>query len=94
MSMRSERSTRICGEEDAVLFYRTGYLFSGTIGENIALGDDTPDIDRLWYAVRMSCLDDFISGLPMKFDTKIGNTGMGLSGGAKTKIVYCPGRIP
>ncbi|MGO4293374.1 peptidase domain-containing ABC transporter [Chitinophaga sp. RAB17] len=64
-----------------------GYIFSGTILENIALSDDTPDIQRLWEALRIACLDDFINSLPMKFNTKIGNSGADLSGGQKQRIL-------
>jgi ATP-binding cassette subfamily B protein len=64
-----------------------GYIFSGTIGDNIALGEENPDPDRLLQAVRIACLDDFITSLPMKFHTKIGNTGMGLSGGQRQRLL-------
>lgn len=64
-----------------------GYIFSGTIGENIAVGEDTPDTERLWDAARIACIDDFVNVLPMKFNTRIGNTGTGISGGQKQRIL-------
>lgn len=64
-----------------------GYIFSGTIAENIAVGEVTPDIEQLKSAARIACIDDFIAGLPMKFNTKIGNTGIGISGGQKQRIL-------
>lgn len=64
-----------------------GYIFSGTISDNIAIGESHPDIDRLWNAARIACLDDYIESLPMKFNTKIGNTGAGISGGQKQRIL-------
>lgn len=64
-----------------------GYIFSGTIAENIALSDDNPDIEQLWFAARTACLSDFIKELPMQFNTKIGNAGADLSGGQKQRIL-------
>ncbi|QJB35903.1 peptidase domain-containing ABC transporter [Chitinophaga oryzae] len=64
-----------------------GYIFSGTIAENIALSDDNPDIDQLWFAARTACLAEFIKQLPMQFNTKIGNAGADLSGGQKQRIL-------
>jgi ATP-binding cassette subfamily B protein len=64
-----------------------GYIFSGTIAENIALGDAKPDMERLRHAAYLSCLDEFIQKLPMKFETKIGATGMGISGGQKQRLL-------
>jgi ATP-binding cassette subfamily B protein len=64
-----------------------GYIFSGTIAENIAVGETAPDPDRLWNAARIACIDEFIHMLPMKFNTKIGNTGVGISGGQKQRLL-------
>ncbi len=64
-----------------------GYIFSGTIGENIAVGEGNPDMERLNNAARIACLDEYINRLPMKFNTKIGSTGTGISGGQKQRIL-------
>lgn len=77
-----EQWRRQCG-----IVLQDGYIFSGTIGENIALGDSIPDGIRLYEAANVACLTDFIETLPMKFDTKIGGTGSGISGGQKQRIL-------
>ncbi|MDR1347177.1 MAG: peptidase domain-containing ABC transporter, partial [Prevotellaceae bacterium] len=64
-----------------------GKIFSGTIAENIALSDDRIDLDRLIYVCRLTNILDFIRHLPMKFDTKIGNAGIQLSGGETQRIL-------
>jgi ATP-binding cassette subfamily B protein len=64
-----------------------GHIFSGTIANNIALSEETPDLERLKSAAKMACIDDFIERLPMKYNTKIGNSGLGLSGGQKQRIL-------
>jgi len=70
-------------------FYRAqiGYvmqsnlLFSGTIAENIASGDDTPDRRRIEEVARMADAHAFISKLPLGYEQIVGERGMGLSGG-------------
>ncbi|MDR2065869.1 MAG: peptidase domain-containing ABC transporter [Prevotellaceae bacterium] len=64
-----------------------GKIFSGTIAENIAISDDKIDLDRLIHVCTITNILDFIKHLPMKFDTKIGNAGMQLSGGETQRIL-------
>ncbi|MCL1934291.1 MAG: peptidase domain-containing ABC transporter [Candidatus Azobacteroides sp.] len=64
-----------------------GKIFSGTIAENIALSDDEIDFDRLIHVCKLANILDFIGNLPMKFDTKIGNSGIQLSGGETQRIL-------
>lgn len=64
-----------------------GYIFSGTIAQNIALAEQTADPERLQQAARIACIDEFIERLPMRFHTKIGKSGIDLSGGQKQRIL-------
>ena len=64
-----------------------GYIFSGTIAENIALGDKNIDYDRVKNSAVLACIDDFISRLPSKYDMKIGKSGLELSQGQKQRIL-------
>ncbi len=63
-----------------------GRIFSGTVAENIAFSDEVPDKERLEYACRVACILDRIKALPMGFNTRIGETGIDLSGGEKQRI--------
>lgn len=63
-----------------------GYIYSGSILENIALADEFPDMDRVIYATKIACIDAFINKLPLKYNTKIGKQGIELSGGQKQRI--------
>ena len=72
----------ICG-----VVMQDGYIFSGTIAENIALYEEKPNIERLEHAVRMACLYDFIKELPMGYETPIGSSGIDLSGGQKQRLL-------
>lgn len=64
-----------------------GYIFSDTIENNIATGNEPIDVFRLTEATRISNLTDFIESLPLGFNTKIGSAGNGLSGGQKQRIL-------
>ncbi|MCX2432964.1 peptidase domain-containing ABC transporter [Pedobacter sp. GR22-10] len=63
-----------------------GYIFSDTMAKNISVQDDF-DWDKLIQAATMANINGFISGLPLGYSTKIGNTGNGLSSGQKQRIL-------
>lgn len=49
---------------------------------------DAPvDTEKLKYAAKMACVDEFIDRLPQKYNTKIGADGIGLSQGQKQRIL-------
>lgn len=62
------------------------FLFSGTIAENIAFGEDTLNYIEIEKAAKMANAYDFIMELPNKFDTEVGERGVLLSGGQKQRI--------
>ena len=63
-----------------------GFLFSGTVAENIALGDPEPNMIQVKEAARLSGADDFIQKMAMGYQTPIGEKGMGVSGGQRQRI--------
>lgn len=64
-----------------------GFIFSDTIANNIAPDADVIDRERLLYAVKMANIKDFIESLPLRYNTRIGSTGQGLSQGQKQRIL-------
>ncbi len=64
-----------------------GFIFSDTIANNIALGEDQVDTTRLMDAAENANISEFISGLPLGFNTKIGREGHGLSQGQRQRIL-------
>lgn len=64
-----------------------GYIFNDTIAQNIAVGADTIDEKRLLDSVRIANIQDYISNLPLGFNTKIGLEGSGLSTGQKQRLL-------
>lgn len=72
---------RCCG-----VVMQNGYIFSGTILQNIAIADASPDMEKAREAAKVACIDDFFSSLPMGYHTKLGVAGLELSGGQKQRL--------
>jgi len=64
-----------------------GYIFSDTIANNIAVGEDYVDKEKLGHAVDVANIKDFIETLPLSYNTKIGMEGAGLSTGQKQRLL-------
>lgn len=64
-----------------------GFLFSDTIAANIAVGEDSIDQNRLVRAADTANIMEFIQSLPLKFNTKIGMEGSGVSQGQRQRIL-------
>ncbi|EWH12768.1 ABC-type multidrug transport system, ATPase and permease components [Cellulophaga geojensis KL-A] len=63
-----------------------GYIFNDTIAYNIAIGEDIIDQEKLINATKVANIYDFIQSLPLGFNTKIGNEGIGVSTGQKQRL--------
>ena len=66
--------------------FQDNFLFSGTIRENIMMGNENATTADLERAVEMACLDDFIKTIPGGLDAQIGERGVLLSGGQKQRV--------
>ncbi|OWK70587.1 peptidase domain-containing ABC transporter [Pedobacter sp. AJM] len=64
-----------------------GYIFSGSIKDNISMEEESDDEEKLIRACKIANIYDFVQQLPMGFNTKIGNIGNSLSGGQKQRIL-------
>mgnify|MGYP001789881804 FL=1 len=64
-----------------------GVIFSESIARNIAVDDGEIDKERLQKAAEIACIHDYVMGLPLKYNTKIGRDGVGLSQGQKQRIL-------
>jgi ATP-binding cassette subfamily B protein len=64
-----------------------GYLFSDTIAKNICLGEDKISMTQLSNACQMANIAEFIETLPLRYQTRIGEDGLGLSQGQKQRIL-------
>lgn len=61
-------------------------LFEGTIIENIVLGENEPDMEKMINVCNSIGLLDFIQNLPNGFSTDIGENGVKLSGGQRQRL--------
>ena len=61
-------------------------LFNHSIKDNITYGNDKISTKQMIEITKKSKIDDFIHNLPEKYDTKIGQSGISLSGGQRQKI--------
>ena len=64
-----------------------GFIFSDSIANNIAVGDDEPNVEKLAHAVTVANIRDFIDSLPLGYNTKIGMEGIGVSQGQKQRLL-------
>lgn len=64
-----------------------GVIFSDTILNNIALGDDDPDMDQVHYAAKMANIHNWIDSTPLGYYTTIGNEQGNISQGQKQRLL-------
>ena len=62
------------------------FVFSDTLKNNITLGE-TYDEQRMKAALEAACLKEYVEGLPLGINTKIGAEGNGISGGERQRIM-------
>jgi ATP-binding cassette subfamily B protein len=65
---------------------QSNLLFSGTIAENIAAGQENPDRLRIVEVAKMADAHDFINAMPLGYEQIVGERGMGLSGGQVQRV--------
>lgn len=61
------------------------YLFSETVGGNIAFGMGECELDRIREAADIASMDGDVQEFPAKYDTAVGERGITLSGGQKQR---------
>ncbi|MBD2511752.1 ABC transporter ATP-binding protein [Nostoc muscorum FACHB-395] len=61
-------------------------MFSGTIAQNIAFGQDVFDMEAVKEAAKIANAHQFISQLPEGYQTWVGERGVNLSGGQRQRI--------
>jgi ATP-binding cassette subfamily B protein len=64
-----------------------GFIFSDNIEKNIAVGDESPNYQKLIHACKVANILPFVESLPLGFNTKIGAEGNGISAGQKQRLL-------
>ncbi|MGQ9787366.1 MAG: thiol reductant ABC exporter subunit CydC [Anaerolineae bacterium] len=62
------------------------YLFNGTLRENLLLAHPEADEAKLWHALEVAQLAEFVHNLPEGLETWIGEQGVRLSGGERQRL--------
>lgn len=62
------------------------FLFSGTIKENLMLGNEDATLEDIIEACKLSKADEFINNMPLRYDTMLEENGANLSGGQKQRL--------
>jgi len=68
------------------LVMEESFLFSDTVGANIAYGRPDASVEQIVAAAREAEADEFITDLPQGYDTVIGEQGLTLSGGQRQRV--------
>ncbi|MDY6998953.1 MAG: ABC transporter ATP-binding protein [Actinomycetota bacterium] len=63
-----------------------GYLFAGTVADNLRFGKAEATEDEMWAALRVAAADDFIAAHPDGLAMRIAQGGMSLSGGQRQRL--------
>lgn len=64
-----------------------GFIFSDSIANNVGIIDEVPDKGKLEQAVITANVKEYIESLPLRYNTRIGNDGHGLSTGQKQRML-------
>jgi ATP-binding cassette subfamily B protein len=62
------------------------FIFNGTVADNIAFGRPGASREEVLEAARAAGLEEFINGLPERYETVIGERGANLSGGQRQRL--------
>jgi len=68
------------------LVFQESFLFSNTIAANIAFGHPDATREQIERAAKIAAAHDFITALPLGYDTVLGESGNSLSGGQRQRL--------
>ena len=63
-----------------------GYLFSGTVADNLRYGKSDADDEEMWDALRVAAADDFVAAHPDGLQMQVAQAGMNFSGGQRQRL--------
>lgn len=79
--------------ENISFVFQDNFLFTGTIRDNILMGNKNASEEDLQRVVQMAHLDEFISTLEKGLDTELGERGTTLSGGQRQRVAIARAMI-
>ena len=63
-----------------------GYLFSGTVADNLRYGKSDATEDEMWEALRVAAADDFVRADPARLQMRVAQGGLNFSGGQRQRL--------
>ena len=72
--------------ENISMVFQDNFLYSGTIKENIMMGNPNATTDELMQAIKSAHLEEMIQELPEGLETELGERGLTLSGGQRQRV--------
>lgn len=63
-----------------------GYLFAGTIADNLRYGRSDASDEQMWEALRVACADEFVRSHPEGLSMRVAQGGMNFSGGQRQRL--------
>ncbi|MDN4521487.1 ABC transporter ATP-binding protein/permease [Mycolicibacterium austroafricanum] len=63
-----------------------GYLFAGTVADNLRYGKSDASDEQMWEALRVACADDFVRAHPEGLSMRVAQGGMNFSGGQRQRL--------
>ena len=72
--------------ENIAFVFQDNFLFSGTLRENLLMGNQNATDEQISNVIQLAHLDEFISSLENGLDTIVGERGTTLSGGQRQRV--------
>lgn len=72
--------------DNITIINQNPYIFNLSIRDNLKLVKEDLTDEEMYEACKLACLDEFINGLPDRYDTIIGEGGVNLSGGQRQRL--------
>ena len=72
--------------EHISVVFQDNFLFSGTIRENLVMGNFKASEEDIQRVVKAAHIDEFLEDMPKGIDTEIGERGTTLSGGQRQRV--------
>lgn len=63
-----------------------GYLFSGTVADNLRYGKPDATDEEMWAALRVAAADDFVTAHPQGLEMPVAQGGINVSGGQRQRL--------
>lgn len=70
------------------------FLFDETVRSNVAYADPEADDERVYDAARAAQIHSYVEGLPLRYESRVGERGVALSGGQRQRLSIARGLTP